>query len=304
MGDEQRYAATVVRHVVWRGLLMRGAFRTAVTVVVVLVLVGLLAALVPWRAVGTSLTEPLTPEPTPTPTVQPVVPVVLPEPVLPQPSVSVIAEPPAAPDPDPELDRGLAAAASVEWSVPEDRRDQSDGTLEKAKRPVVIEGCKNQLVQLLAYVGFKGENIREAWAIAMRESGGRSAVGPGDPTFNGADWGMFQFNRPTYYTQPWWNDAAMLDGEYNARVAYYMSRGGRSWYPWGLDGQGNVNAGAYDSIWTPQMIKDRIEVPYKRWYDQFPCTAEVTEDQTPAEQAAGADQKPEKPKKPARKPRA
>jgi hypothetical protein len=189
---------------------------------------------------------------------------------------SVIARPApaAAPSAGPELDALLKNAASVDWTVPQERRDLGDGAESlpgSEPRVVVVEGCKNNLVQLLASVGFAGEDLREAWAIAMRETGGRAYVGPGDPSFNGADYGLFQLNRPTYFQQPWWHETALLDGEYNARVAFFLSDGGRTWYPWGLDGRGQTNPVVYDSIWTPEMIYDRITEPYQRFYAQFPC---------------------------------
>ena len=182
--------------------------------------------------------------------------------------------PPVVPAPDPELAAGLAEAAAVEWEVPAERRDLSDGAEAlpgSEARPVVIEGCRNQLVQLLAGAGFRGEDLREAWAIAMRETGGREELGPGHPDFNGADYGLFQFNKPSFASQPWWNDAALVNGEYNAKVAYYLSRGGRTWYLWGLDGRGRTNPVVYASIWTPQQIEDWITKPYQRFYAQFPC---------------------------------
>lgn len=195
---------------------------------------------------------------------------------LPDETLLALGERPAVvPAPDPQMQAGIdaAAAASVNWTVPKERRALGDAVPGEEpageaapRRPVIIAGCPNQLVQLLAGVGFRGEDLREAWSIAMRESGGRE-----EANRKGIDWGLFQLNKPTFGGQRWWNDQAVLNGEYNARVAYYLSQGGRTWYPWGLDGHGNTNAGAYDSIWTPEQIYAWITKPYQEWYAKFPC---------------------------------
>ena len=129
----------------------------------------------------------------------------------------------------------------------------------------VNASCSDPLVGVLKEAGFQGENLREAWAIAMRESRGRArAVSSTD------DWGLFQFNRPTWGGQDWWQGERMLDARYNASVAFELSDGGRTWYPWGLTGSGKVSAGAYGA-WSDQQVRSWILEPYLRFYDQFPC---------------------------------
>jgi len=182
--------------------------------------------------------------------------------------------PPVVPAPDADFSEVLAEAAQLDWNIPEERRDLNDGAPSlpgSDQRPIVVEGCQNRLVQLLARAGFSGEDLREAWAISMRETGGRAEVGAGHPDFNGADFGLFQFNKPTFAGEPWWDDAALLDGDYNARVAYHLSRGGKTWYLWGLDGQGRTNPVVYASIWTSEQIDNWITRPYQKFYALFPC---------------------------------
>jgi hypothetical protein len=117
--------------------------------------------------------------------------------------------------------------------------------------------CKDDLVLFLHDIGFEGNNLRQAWAIAMRESTGneRSISKTGD-------YGLFQFNYAAHNQQDWWDSSKLLEREYNARVAYKVSRGGRTWYPWDIDGQGN-HMGRY----SPKFVYD----VYLKWYNKYPC---------------------------------
>lgn len=119
--------------------------------------------------------------------------------------------------------------------------------------------CKNVLAQRLHASGFRGSNLREAWAIAMRESGGN----PKSISTTG-DYGVFQFNRGAHYSQPWWNSQKLLTPKYNINVAYRMSRGGKTWYMWDISGKGQ-HLGRYTSSGT--------FATYKKWYDKYPCAA-------------------------------
>lgn len=124
-------------------------------------------------------------------------------------------------------------------------------------KPNKKKQCKNWLVRELRETGFRGKNLMEAWAIVMRESGGRE-----DAISATNDYGMFQFNRAAWSGQGWWNSKMLLTGEYNAKVAYHISRGGKTWYPWDIDGKGN-HKGAYTSKATYKT--------YLKWYKKYPC---------------------------------
>lgn len=126
--------------------------------------------------------------------------------------------------------------------------------------------CTNYLVRLLVKAGFRGENVREAWAISMRESGGNP-----EAVSETHDLGLFQFNRATYGNERWWDSSRLLKRHYNARMAYRLSEGGKTWSPWGLDGHGNTRAHVYESIWTRAQIEAWITKPYQKWYGKFPC---------------------------------
>lgn len=135
----------------------------------------------------------------------------------------------------------------------------------KQQREDAVASCKNPLAQTLYRAGFRGKNHREAWAIAMRESNGNEKeISPS------SDYGLFQFNAPSWSGASWWDWNLILDGEYNARVAYKMSKGGKTWYPWGLDGQGNLDSGSYGG-WSDSQVYAWIVEPYQRYYRQYPC---------------------------------
>jgi len=137
------------------------------------------------------------------------------------------------------------------------------------KKKKAARTCMDPVIQVLRSVGFTGSNLREAYAIVWRESNGQADLGPGHPQYNGSDMGLFQFNRPTFGGEKWWNESKMLDATYNASIAYKLSKGGKSWYLWGLDGQGNTNAGAYAGIWSSDQIYAWITEPYQRYAKQF-----------------------------------
>lgn len=139
----------------------------------------------------------------------------------------------------------------------------------RIKQSRVKQVCQNDLYGLLYRAGFRGENLREAWAITMRESRGRN-IGPGDPEYNGEDWGIVQLNKPTWGHEPWWDDDKILDPEYSARVMFEMSKGGTTWEAWGLTGDGQLDTTMYRS-WSAAQQQAWIIEPYQEWYQQYPC---------------------------------
>lgn len=151
---------------------------------------------------------------------------------------------------------------------------QESSASQSARRGRTAPACSNPLGATLHAAGFRGRNLREAWAIAMRESSGRASLGPGTWDFNGHDWGLFQWNKPSFGNQPWWNDSKMLNGVYNARMAFRFSRGGRDWHLWGLTGSGRTSAALYaDYGWSPSEIYAWITEPFQRYFRQFPASA-------------------------------
>lgn len=139
---------------------------------------------------------------------------------------------------------------------------------EPARGPAAVRllrRCDNKLVKVLWRAGFHGANLKEAWAIAMRESGGRPrAVSPTN------DIGLFQFNTATWSGEPWWDRDRLLTAAGSARMAARLSNKGRNWYPWGLTGKGTANAGAYRAAgWTRQQVRAWIVRPYREQSQAF-----------------------------------
>ena len=133
-------------------------------------------------------------------------------------------------------------------------------TVALATTQTAAKACHNTLAVALHDGGFRGENLKEAWAIAMRESGGRP-----DAISSTGDYGIFQFNRAAHSGQPWWNTKKLLTRDYNITVAYRMSKGGKWWGPWDLSGKGK-HLGRY----TPKSVGKKFDY----WYDRFPTACQ------------------------------
>jgi len=125
--------------------------------------------------------------------------------------------------------------------------------------------CPNHLVRTLHKAGFTGKNLREAWAIAMRESHGKPhAVSATN------DIGLFQLNTTTWHGKNWWDRSRLLHAKYSARMAYKISDGGDTWYPWGLTGEGQLSPRAYRAAgWSETQIQSSIVKPYEKYYHMF-----------------------------------
>lgn len=93
--------------------------------------------------------------------------------------------------------------------------------------------CTDPVVRVLHSAGFRGKALRYAYGIVMRESKGHAvAVSPGH------DYGLFQWNRAAWSRATWWDPVRLLDPAYNAAVAFKISQGGRTFYPWDINGRG------------------------------------------------------------------
>lgn len=164
------------------------------------------------------------------------------------------------------LSGGAAAAPTAGVDALGPRSPIQESVVEPVNRPEPVKNdkpapvqwsCKDKLAQRLHAAGFRGKNLRQAWAIAMRESGGnpRSISSTGD-------YGVFQFNRAAHSSQPWWDSRKLLTPKYNIKVAYRVSKGGKTWYMWDIAGDGD-HLGRY----TSQGIYSK----YEDWYEKYPC---------------------------------
>jgi hypothetical protein len=97
---------------------------------------------------------------------------------------------------------------------------------------------KTDLVKLLSAVGFTGKDLREAWAIAMKESRGNPLSHNGNRKTGDNSYGLFQVNmlgsmgqeRRDKFNLDY--NAKLLDPVVNAQIAYHMSDGGKDWSAW------------------------------------------------------------------------
>ena len=116
------------------------------------------------------------------------------------------------------------------------QKTTKEATLEKYENAHKLTDI--ELVKLLSAVGFKGENLIEAWAVAKKESNGRPLAHNGNADTGDNSWGVFQINmigelgeerRKKFGLE---TNAELLDPVVNASIAHYMSRGGEDWSSW------------------------------------------------------------------------
>ena len=105
-----------------------------------------------------------------------------------------------------------------------------------APKTVVLRG--QWLKAVLQEAGFEGKALKEAWAIAMRESTGRPTAHNGNRATGDNSYGLFQINmigslgperRAKFGLES--NDE-LFDPLVNAKAAYYMSAKGTNWSAW------------------------------------------------------------------------
>jgi hypothetical protein len=119
-----------------------------------------------------------------------------------------------------------------------------------------------ELVDMLSLVGFKGESLRMAWSVVMRESRGNPTSRNNTPGTGDNSYGLFQINmignlgevrREKFNIA---KDSDLFDPVTNAKAAFYMTARGTNWGSWGL------GPDAYDG--SPE------EPSVTKWLDKFP----------------------------------
>jgi hypothetical protein len=96
----------------------------------------------------------------------------------------------------------------------------------------------NELKDLLWSVGFEGNALKTAWAIAKRESNGRPMAYNGNSKTGDSSYGIFQINmignlaniRQEKFDLK--SNKELFDPVTNAEITYYMSKGGTDWTAW------------------------------------------------------------------------
>ncbi len=123
-------------------------------------------------------------------------------------------------------------ATEVAKVVSKAKEDQ----LEKYKNATSLSD--KDLKNLLQLVGFEGKNLKEAWAIAKKESNGRPFAFNGNTETGDSSYGIFQINmlgmlgpdRRNKYDLD--HNADLFNPVLNAEIAYKMSKGGEDWIAW------------------------------------------------------------------------
>lgn len=119
------------------------------------------------------------------------------------------------------------------------------------------------LAQLLYCVGFRGSDLREAWAVAKKESNGRPLAYNGNSNTGDNSYGIFQINmidnlgpaRRDKFELTYNRD--LLNPVVNAEIAFHMSQKGDNWTSWkGLTPRTKQWMAQYPTEFKPQPCKD------------------------------------------------
>lgn len=132
-----------------------------------------------------------------------------------------------------------------------------------------------KLLKHLQAAGFKGEGLRKAYAVAMRESGGRPDAFNGNAATGDRSYGLFQINmignlgkaRMKQLGLSSYED--LLDPLVNARAAFKMTKGGKSWGAWDIDEHG-YNYRTNRASWQKHYDA------YMKFYNAYPGSTKST----------------------------
>ena len=95
-----------------------------------------------------------------------------------------------------------------------------------------------ELKKILYQVGFRGEALKIAWAVAKKESSGRPMAHNDNTSTGDNSYGLFQINmignlgtdRLEKFDLK--KNSDLFDPVRNAEIAYFMSNGGKDWSSW------------------------------------------------------------------------
>jgi hypothetical protein len=135
---------------------------------------------------------------------------------------------------------GPTQSFTVSNDIPAPKFDRLSG-ISIIKAPVYTAQDRlsaEELKDLLYSVGFRGERLREAWGIVMKESTGRPMAHNQNSKTGDNSHGLFQINmigslgpaRLKEFNLS--SNEDLFDPLTNARIGYTMSNGGKNWSPW------------------------------------------------------------------------
>jgi len=142
----------------------------------------------------------------------------------------------ATPDLDTKNNLSLKQAQTVEPASKEVFLVSKAKKLESFENKVSLTDL--ELKELLSLVGFKGQDLVVAWAVAKKESNGRPLAFNGNHKTGDSSYGMFQINmidnlgpdRRTKFDLE--SNSELFNPVKNAEIAYYMTSGGDDWSSW------------------------------------------------------------------------
>ena len=133
-------------------------------------------------------------------------------------------------------------APTSEFSQPETVNAIEDLLTGQLSEAIVYDLTKPieplRLKHLLSTVGFEGYQLKQAWAVVMKESTGRPMAHNQNSRTGDNSYGLFQINMigsmgPARLAQYGLSsNEDLFDPLTNARIAYIMSEGGNNWSPW------------------------------------------------------------------------
>jgi hypothetical protein len=131
---------------------------------------------------------------------------------------------------------------STETVIAEDKTSQEVFLVSKEEKLKKFENkgslTDGELKELLHLVGFKGNDLKEAWAVAKKESNGQPIRFNGNTQTGDSSYGLFQINmigmlgperREKFELV---TNSDLLNPVINAQIAFHMSNGGKDWSAW------------------------------------------------------------------------
>lgn len=165
----------------------------------------------------------------------------------------------------------IATSSAVDSIIANTGAPLQDVSPEKNVDYVYLSDYRNQdtqfsdedLAQLLYCVGFRKSDLREAWAVAKKESNGRPLAYNGNSKTGDNSYGIFQINmidnlgpaRRDKFELTYNRD--LLNPVTNAEIAFHMSRGGDNWTSWkGMTPRTKQWLAQYPTDFKPKPCKE------------------------------------------------